>query len=144
MTGNWLYNKSASDNNAFVRQSKPPWSIRAQHKKSAWSFKTWTLKIRVEYAEEDSCFWLSKWSLPIERSWGRCVSCAFQHWFPVVFVSDRIWPLKHFREFFDLFWSIKLFIAAKWPFKSDGQEISTIEWQELKIDFLHFLSINSF
>ena len=29
-------------------------------------------------------------------------------------------------------------------FKSDGQEISTIKWQELKIDFLHFLSINSF
>ena len=31
---------------------------------------------------------------------------------PVVFVFDRIWPLKHFREFFDLFWSIKLYIAA--------------------------------
>ena len=58
-------------------------------------------------------------SLLIERSWGRCVSCAFQHWFPVVFVSDRIWPLKHFREFFDLFWSIKLFIAAKWSFNKE-------------------------
>ena len=100
----------------FVTQCKPPWSIRAQHKKSSWSYKTWTLEIRVEYAVQDSCVWLSKWSLPIERSWGRCVSCAFQHWFPVVFVSDIIWPLKHFREFFDLFWSIKLFIAAKWPF----------------------------
>ena len=35
----------------------------------AWSFKTWTLEIREEYAVEDSCFWLSKWSLiaDIER-----------------------------------------------------------------------------
>ena len=30
----------------------------------------------------------------------------------MVLVSDRIWPLKYFREFFDLFWSIKLYIAA--------------------------------
>ena len=91
-----------------------------QHKKSAWSCKTWTLEIRVEYAVEQNSFWLSMLvSLLVERSWGWCVSCAFQHWFPVVFVSDRIWFLKHFREFFDLFWSIKLFIATKWRFNEE-------------------------
>ena len=58
-------------------------------------------------------------SLLIERARGWCVSCAFQHWYTAVFVSDRIWPIKHFREFFDPFWSIKLFIAAKWRFNEE-------------------------
>ena len=113
--GNWLYNKSTSDNNAFVRQCK----LQAQHQKSAWSFKIYTLDRRQR--GEVCCggfFVLTEQmlSLVIERSWGQCVSCAFQHWFPVDFVCDRIWPLKHFREFFDLFWSKKFLIAAKWPF----------------------------
>ena len=47
-------------------------------------------------------------SLPIERSWGRCVSCAFHQ-------IDYLQDLS-LAEFFDLFWSIKLFIAPKWPF----------------------------
>ena len=64
MTGNWLYNKSSHQTIMhFVTQCKPPWSIRGQHKKSAWSFKTWTFEIRVEYAVDDSRFWLSKWYL---------------------------------------------------------------------------------
>ena len=81
----------------FVTQCKPPWSIRAQHKKSSWSYKTWTLEIRVEYAVQDSCVWLSKWSLPIERSWGRCVSRAFS--------IDFLWSLYP-TEFDHDLWSI--------------------------------------
>ena len=95
-----------------------PWSIRAQHQKSVWSFQTGTLVKRVECAVKDSSFSLSKCYLCQCRCHKADVFPVHSSvWFPVVFVYDRNWPLKQFkRKFFDPFWSIKLFLAAKWPF----------------------------
>ena len=114
------YNNSASDNIAFCHAVQTPWSIWAQHQKSAWSLKTGPLEKRVKYAVEDLRFEqnviFADQGVMIMRT--MCFLCIDFLWF---FFSDGIWPLKQSisREFVDQKLSFEAWtflIASKWRF----------------------------